>query len=219
MAASRRSPPAPAWQALAGASRGRSRTCTCGSCSPTIPGAASASSPKAAGLYLDYSKNRITDETLRAAAAARRGARRGGRSATRCSAARRSTSPKSRAVLHVALRAPRDAVIEVDGHDVVPEVHAVLDRMAAFAERVRSGAWNGHTGKRIRNVVNIGIGGSYLGPEMAYGRCATTATATLTFRFVSNVDGTDFTEATHDLDAGRDAVRRLPRRPSRRSRR
>ena len=108
---------------------------------------------------------------------------------------------EQRAVLHVALRAPRDARIVVDGHDVVPDVHEVLDAMAKFAEQVRSGAWRGHTGKRIRNVINIGIGGSYLGPEMAYLALRPFSERSMTFRFVSNVDGADFTEATRDLDA------------------
>ena len=107
---------------------------------------------------------------------------------------------ENRAVLHVALRAPRDWKIFVDGEDVVPEVHAVLDKMAAFSDKVRSGAWKGHTGKRIRNVVNIGIGGSYLGPEMAYRALKDFSDRSLTFRFVANVDGADFTEATHGLD-------------------
>ena len=109
---------------------------------------------------------------------------------------------EQRAVLHVALRAPRDARILVDGHDVVPDVHAVLDAMADFAGRVRAGAWRGHTGKRIRNVINIGIGGSYLGPEMAYRALRPFSDRAMTFRFVSNVDGADFCEATQGLDAG-----------------
>src|SRR5262249_42676867 len=107
---------------------------------------------------------------------------------------------ENRAVLHVALRAPRDASIVVDGENVVPQVHAVLDRMSAFAERVRGGTWTGHTGKRIRNVVNIGIGGSDLGPVMAYEALRNYSERAMTFRFVSNVDGTDFEEATRDLD-------------------
>src|SRR5207249_412535 len=105
-----------------------------------------------------------------------------------------------RAVLHVALRTPRGQSIVVDGEDVVPEVHAVLDRMADFATRVRDGRWTGHTGKRMRNVVNIGIGGSDLGPGMAYEALRHYSARDMTFRFVSNVDGTDFAEATHDLD-------------------
>ncbi len=107
---------------------------------------------------------------------------------------------EDRAVLHVALRAPRDWTIVVDGEDVIPEVHAVLDQMAAFSDQVRSGAWKGHTGKRIRNVVNIGIGGSHLGPEMAYRALHAFSDKALTFRFVANVDGAAFTEATQDLD-------------------
>ena len=108
---------------------------------------------------------------------------------------------EKRAVLHVALRAPRGASIMVDGENVVPEVHAVLDKMADFANRVRSGAWKGHTGKRIRNVINIGIGGSDLGPVMAYEALKHYSDRDMTFRFVSNVDGTDFAEAVRDLDA------------------
>jgi hypothetical protein len=108
---------------------------------------------------------------------------------------------EQRAVLHVALRAPKGEQIFVDGVDVVPEVHAVLDKMAAFSEQVRSGAWKGHTGKRIRNVINIGIGGSDLGPVMAYEALKYYSQRDLTFRFVSNVDGTDFVEATRDLSA------------------
>lgn len=107
---------------------------------------------------------------------------------------------EDRAVLHTALRAPRTASILVDGVDVVPEVHKVLDRMAAFSERVRNGDWKGYTGKRIKNIVNIGIGGSDLGPVMAYEALRHYTDRSLTFRFVSNVDGTDFAEATHDLD-------------------
>src|SRR5204862_4610385 len=108
---------------------------------------------------------------------------------------------ENRAVLHVALRAPRGERIDVDGEDVVPKVHEVLDRMSDFSERIRSGAWKGHTGRRIRNVVNIGIGGSDLGPVMAYEALRYYSQRDLTFRFVSNVDGTDFSEATHDLEA------------------
>ena len=152
-----------------------------------------------AGLYLDYSKHRVTDETLalllKLAAAC-------GLEERRAAMFRgdKINVTEKRAVLHVALRAPRGTTIRVDGSDVVPEVHAVLDRMAAFSERVRSGAWTGHTGKRIRNVVNVGIGGSDLGPVMAYEALRHYSQRDLTFRFVSNVDGTDFAEATHDLD-------------------
>ncbi len=152
-----------------------------------------------AGLYLDYSKNRITDETL---GLLRQLAEESGLR-DRIDAMFRGDKinvTENRAVLHVALRAPRGHSIEVDGTNVVPEVHAVLDAMAGFANRVRSGAWLGHTGKRIRNVVNIGIGGSDLGPVMAYEALRYYSERSLTFRFVSNVDGTDFVEATRDLD-------------------
>jgi len=156
-------------------------------------------SVEAAGLFLDYSKNRITDETVRLLAAL---ARARGVEARRDAmfAGEKINVSERRAVLHVALRAPRDWKIVVDGEDVVPEVHAVPDKMAAFSDKVRSGAWTGHTGKRIRNVVNIGIGGSYLGPEMAYRALKTYSDRSLAFRFVANVDGADFSEATHDLD-------------------
>ena len=154
---------------------------------------------EAAGIYLDYSKNRITDETLRLLVelAEQSGLR------ARIDAMFRGEKinvTENRAVLHVALRAPRGASIVVDGKNVVPEVHAVLDKMADFADRVRSGEWKGHTGKRIRNVVNIGIGGSDLGPVMAYEALKYYSDRAMTFRFVSNVDGTDFVEATRDLD-------------------
>jgi len=154
---------------------------------------------EAVGIYLDYSKNRVTDETL----------------ALLCRLAEESglreridgmfrgdkiNLTENRSVLHVALRAPRGTSIVVDGTDVVPEVHAVLGAMADFSNRVRSGAWTGHTGKRIRNVVNIGIGGSDLGPVMAYEALKHSSDRAMTFRFVSNVDGTDLVEATRDLD-------------------
>jgi glucose-6-phosphate isomerase len=154
---------------------------------------------EAAGLYLDYSKHRITDETLRLLI----------KLAEDCGLRERTEAmfsgekinvTENRAVLHVALRAPRTATIVVDGVNVVPEVHAVLDKMSAFAERVRSGAWVGHTGARIRNIVNIGIGGSDLGPVMAYQALRHYSDRRLACRFVSNVDGTDFSEATRDLD-------------------
>jgi glucose-6-phosphate isomerase len=154
---------------------------------------------EAAGIYLDYAKNRITDETLHLLLqlASESGLR------ERIDAMFRgdtiNTSEK-RAVLHVALRAPRDAIIMHDGRDVVPDVHAVLDRMADFADRIRSGAWTGHTGRRIRNVINVGIGGSDLGPVMAYEALRHYSDRALTFRFVSNVDATDFAEAVRDLD-------------------
>jgi len=156
-------------------------------------------SVEAIGLYLDYSKNRVTDETLRlllqlaeeSGLRARIGAMFSGE---------KINITENRAVLHTALRAPKDATILVDGRNVVPEVHEVLDRMTDFANRVRSGKWKGHTGKRIRNVINIGIGGSDLGPVMAYEALRHYSDRSMTFRFVSNVDGTDFAEAVQDLD-------------------
>jgi glucose-6-phosphate isomerase len=154
---------------------------------------------EAVGLYLDYSKNRITDETLKlllqlAEECGLRG---------RIDAMFRGEKiniTENRAVLHIALRAPRGTSIVVDGENVVPQVHTVLDKMAGFANRVRSGAWKGHTDKRIRNVINIGIGGSDLGPVMAYEALKHYSDRAMTFRFVSNVDGTDFAEAVQDLD-------------------
>ncbi|MHA1573949.1 MAG: glucose-6-phosphate isomerase [Alphaproteobacteria bacterium] len=153
-----------------------------------------------AGIQLDYSKNRIDGETIQLLL---RLAKERGVAARRDAMFRGEKINKSenRAVLHVALRAPRDEVIEVDGHNVVPDVHAVLDRMSEFADKVRDGSWTGHTGKRIRNVINIGIGGSYLGPEMAYLALRPFSDRGMTFRFVSNVDGAAFSEATHGLDA------------------
>ena len=154
---------------------------------------------EAVGLYLDYSKHRITDDTL---TLLRQLAEESGLRA-RIDAMFRGekiNSTESRAVLHVALRAPRGASIVVDGENVVPQVHAVLDKMADFSNQVRSGAWKGHTGKRIRNVINIGIGGSDLGPVMAYEALKHYSDRAMTFRFVSNIDGTDFAEAVHDLD-------------------
>ena len=155
---------------------------------------------EAAGLYLDYSKNRITDETLSLLLRLAREAD----LASRIEAMFRGEKinvTENRAVLHTALRAPRGASILVDGKNVVPEVHAVLDRMADFSERVRSGEWKGYTGKRIRNVINVGIGGSDLGPVMAYEALKHYSDRDMTFRFVSNVDSTDFAEAVRDLDA------------------
>ncbi len=154
---------------------------------------------EAVGIYLDYSKNRVTDETLQLLI----------KLAEECGLAERIEAmfrgeqinvTEQRAVLHTALRAPKSEQIIVDGVDVVPEVHAVLERMAAFSDQIRSGQWLGHTGKRIRNIVNIGIGGSDLGPVMAYEALRYYSQRDLTFRFVSNVDGTDFAEATSDLD-------------------
>jgi glucose-6-phosphate isomerase len=154
---------------------------------------------EAAGVLLDYSKNRIDDETLRllVALAEESGLRQKIDAMFRGD---RINVTEDRAVLHVALRAPKGASILVDGKNVVPGVHAVLDKMTAFANRIRSGEWKGHTGRRIRNVVNIGIGGSDLGPVMAYEALRHYSDRAMTFRFVSNVDGTDFAEATRDLD-------------------
>ena len=154
---------------------------------------------EAAGLYLDYSKNRITDETLRLLLQLARESGLQNRIDAMFRGDKINVS-ENRAVLHVALRAPRSATILHDGRNVVPEVHAVLDGMADFANRLRSGTWKGHTGKRIRNVINIGIGGSDLGPVMAYEALKHYSERTMTFRFVSNVDGTDFAEAVRDLD-------------------
>ena len=153
----------------------------------------------AAGVHLDYSKHRVTDETLGLLVAL------SGQAGLRARidamfAGEKINQTERRAVLHVALRAPRGTVIRVDGEDVVPGVHAVLDSMSAFANKVRSGEWRGHTGKRILNVVNIGIGGSDLGPVMAYEALRHYSAREMTFRFVSNVDGTDFAEAVCDLD-------------------
>src|SRR3989442_10764899 len=154
----------------------------------------------AVGIYLDYSKNRVTDETLTLLC----------RLAEECGLRERIDAmfrgdkinlTDNRAVLHVALRAPRGTSVGVDGKEVVPEVHAVLGAMADFSDRVRSGAWKGHTGKRIRNIVNIGIGGSDLGPGMAFEALKHYSDRAMTFRFVSNVDGTDLVEAIADLDS------------------
>ena len=157
-------------------------------------------SVEAIGVFLDYSKNRITDETIRLLVqlAEESGLREGIEAMFR---GEKINVTENRAVLHVALRAPREASIMVDGKNVVPKVHAVLDRTAAFSQRVRSGEWKGYTGKPIRNVVNIGIGGSDLGPVMAYEALKHYTERSLTFRFVSNVDGTDLAEAVRDLQA------------------
>jgi glucose-6-phosphate isomerase len=164
------------------------------------PGRGERLTMEAAGLYLDYSKNRVTDETMRllvelaseSGVAERRDAMFRGE---------HINVSEDRAVLHVALRMPRTAALVVDGTDVVRQVHEVLDRMADFSNRVRSGEWRGYTGKRIRNVINVGIGGSDLGPVMAYEALRHYATRDITFRFVSNVDSTDIVEATRDLNA------------------
>jgi len=163
------------------------------------PGRGERLTAEGAGLFLDYSKNRVTDETLRLLLqlAGECGLR------ERIDAMFRGDKinvTENRAVLHVALRAPRDASIVVDGRNVVPDVHAVLEQMAVFADRVRGGEWKGHTGRRIRNVINIGIGGSDLGPVMTYEALRHYSDRSITSRFVSNVDGIDFVEATRDLD-------------------
>ncbi|GHI51630.1 glucose-6-phosphate isomerase 2 [Streptomyces rubradiris] len=163
------------------------------------PGRGTGYTLKVGDLYIDYSKHLVTDDTLRllrelAAATDVFGLR------DAMFRGERINVTEDRAVLHTALRAPRDAVIEVDGENVVPKVHAVLDKMAGFADRVRSGAWTGYTGKRIRNVINVGIGGSDLGPAMAYEVLRSFTDRDLTVRFVSNVDGADLHEATRDLD-------------------
>ena len=165
------------------------------------PARAESFTAEGAGLHLDYSKNRITARTIQLLLQL---AREQGVEARRDAMFRgeKINLTEKRAVLHVALRAAKGSSIQVDGHDVVPDVHTVLAKMSGFANRVRSGQWQGHTGKRIRNVINIGIGGSYLGPEMAYLALRPFSDRAMTFRFVSNVDGADFTEATHDLDPG-----------------
>jgi glucose-6-phosphate isomerase len=188
----------PAWKALQGHYE-KVRTTHLRTLFAEDPGRGERFTAEAAGLYFDYSKHRITAETisLLLALAEESGLR------AHIDAMFRGdkiNSTENRAVLHVALRAPRNRSILVDGHDVVPDVHAVLDRMAAFSDRVRSGQWLGFTGKPIRNVINIGIGGSDLGPVMAYEALCHYSKRDMTFRFVSNVDGTDFAEATHDLD-------------------
>jgi len=155
---------------------------------------------EAIGIYLDYSKNRITDQTIQTLLqlAEESGLRQHIDAMFRGD---KINTTENRAVLHVALRAPKGTSIVVDGHDVVPDVHNVLAKMADFSNRLRSGAWKGHTGKRIRYIINIGIGGSDLGPVMAYEALKHYSERTITFRFVSNIDGTDFAEAVHDLDA------------------
>ncbi|MFC9127409.1 glucose-6-phosphate isomerase [Streptomyces sp. NPDC057099] len=163
------------------------------------PGRGTAYALRVGDLYVDYSKHLVTDDTLRllrelAAATDVFGLR------DAMFRGEKINTTEDRSVLHTALRAPRDAVIEADGENVVPGVHAVLDKMAGFADRVRSGEWTGHTGKRIRNVVNIGIGGSDLGPAMAYDVLRAYTDRSMTFRFVSNVDGADLHEAVRDLD-------------------
>ncbi|WP_131196799.1 glucose-6-phosphate isomerase [Lichenihabitans psoromatis] len=189
----------PSWQALS-AHYARIKDAHLRTLFADDPGRAERFSAEGGGLFIDYSKNRITDETLRLllALAEERGV---AKRRDAMFAGETINTTERRAVLHVALRTPRGTRIEVDGTDVVPGVHKVLDAMAIFANRLRSGASTGHTGKRIRNVVNIGIGGSYLGPEMAYRALQPFSDRSMTFRFVANVDGAAFTEATQDLDA------------------
>jgi glucose-6-phosphate isomerase len=156
-------------------------------------------SAEGAGLFLDYSKNRITDETVRLLIQLAQQQKVSERRDAMFRGDKINVTEK-RSVLHIALRAPRGSQIKVDGEDVVVEVHAVLDKMAAFSNRIRSGEWKGHTGKRIKTVINVGIGGSYLGPEMAYDALREFSDRRMTFRFVANIDGAAFAEATHDLD-------------------
>src|SRR5215208_3495474 len=188
----------PAWQALA-AHYAQTRDVHLRQLFADDPRRGDRLAAEGAGLYFDYSKHRVTADTLRLLL----------QLADECGLRERIDAmfrgekinvSENRAVLHVALRAPRGSSIVVDGVDVVEQVHEVLDRMSAFCDRVRSGAWTGHTGARIRNVVNIGIGGSDLGPVMAYEALRHYSERAMTFRFVSNVDGTDFAEATRDLD-------------------
>lgn len=189
----------PVWQALAGHHE-QIKDMHLRSLFADDPGRAARYSVEGGGLFLDYSKNRITDETVRLLLqlAEERGVT---KRRDAMFAGEKINTTERRAVLHVALRAPLGTSIDVDGADVVPHVHKVLDAMAEFSFRLRTGAFIGHSGKRICNIVNIGIGGSYLGPEMAYRALRAFSDRSMRFRFVSNVDGADFTEATHDLDA------------------
>jgi glucose-6-phosphate isomerase len=164
------------------------------------PGRGERMTAEGAGIFLDYSKNRITDETLRLLFQL---AKESGLKA-RIEAmfnGEKINITENRAVLHVALRAPENASIFVDGHDIVPQVHSVLEKMTGFSDKFRNGSWKGHSGRRIKNIINIGIGGSDLGPVMAYEALRHYSDRSLTFRFVSNIDGTDFAEAVHDLNA------------------
>ncbi len=188
----------PAWQALT-AHAAQVRDVHLRSLFADDPGRGERFTAEAAGLSLDYSKNRITDETVRLLVDLARACGLRERIDAMFRGERINTT-EGRAVLHVALRAPRDASIVLDGENVVPRVHDVLDRMAAFAGRIRDGRWRGYTGRPVRAVINIGIGGSDLGPVMAYEALRHYSARDLTFRFVSNVDGTDFAEATRDLD-------------------
>jgi glucose-6-phosphate isomerase len=189
----------PVWQALAGHHE-QIKDMHLRSLFADDPGRAARFSVEGGGLFLDYSKNRITDETVRLLLqlAEERGVT---KRRDAMFAGEKINTTERRAVLHVALRAPLGTSIDVDGADVVPQVHKVLEAMAEFSFRLRTGGFIGHSGKRICNIVNIGIGGSYLGPEMAYRALRAFSDQSMRFRFVSNVDGADFTEATHDLDA------------------
>ncbi len=188
----------PAWKAL-GTHFGKVRDLHLRALFADDPKRGERMAAEAAGIYLDYSKNRVTDETMALLL------RLAGESGLReridaMFSGEKINITEKRAALHTALRAPKGASVVVDGENVVPQVHAVLDKMSDFASRVRSGAWSGHTGRRIRNVINIGIGGSDLGPVMAYEALRHYSLRAMTFRFVSNVDGTDFAEAVRDLD-------------------
>ena len=186
------------WKALAAHQRQTSNA-TLRKLFAADPGRGERMTATADGLFLDYSKNRVTRQTLKLLLALAKDCGLKARTKAMFSGEKINIT-ENRAVLHVALRAPRGARILVDGKNVVPEVHAVLDKMEAFSKRIRSGAWKGFTGKRIANIVNIGIGGSDLGPVMAYEALRDYSDRNLAFRFVSNVDGIDFVEAVHDLD-------------------
>jgi glucose-6-phosphate isomerase len=188
----------PAWKALA-AHHARVRDVHLRTLFAEDPDRGARLTVEAAGVFLDYSKNRITDETLKLLLQLAEECDLRGRIGAMFQGDKINIT-ENRAVLHVALRVPKGTSIVVDGENVAPQVHAVLDKMAGFSDRVRGGAWKGHTGKPIRNVVNIGIGGSDLGPVMAYEALKHYSDRTMTFRFVSNIDGTDFAEATGDLD-------------------
>src|SRR5205809_3533037 len=163
------------------------------------PGRGERFATEAVGIYLDYSKNRVTEETMRLLLELAESSGLRERIDAMFNGEKINVTER-RAVLHVALRAPRDRSIIVDGENVVPVVHAVLDKMADFSNRIRSGAWTGYTGKRMRTIINIGIGGSDLGPSMAYDALRYYSDRNLTMRFVSNIDGNEFVEATRDLD-------------------
>jgi glucose-6-phosphate isomerase len=188
----------PAWKALAAHSR-RIRPQHLRTLFAADPKRGRRLTVEAAGLFLDYSKNRVTDQTIRLLVTLAKESELRERIDAMFRGEKINVT-EHRAVLHVALRAPRGTTVVVDGKNVVPDVHAVLDKMAGFADRVRRGEWRGHTGKRIKNVVNIGIGGSDLGPVMAYEALRHYSERSLTFRFVSNVDGIDLVETTRDLD-------------------